>query len=73
VREAPSSMARGLFGYCLFFLMYSLVAGNFRLFPGALLFWIAVGLALSLLDHGAETAGDGAERPSRAGRREYAR
>jgi hypothetical protein len=48
-REAPSSITQGLYGYCLFFLVYSIVAGNFRLFPGALLFWISVGLALTVL------------------------
>lgn len=34
--------------YCVFFLLYSPVAVNFRLFPGALLFWLLVGFAVTL-------------------------
>jgi hypothetical protein len=48
-RKTPSPVADGLYAYCLFFAIYSLVAGNFRLFPGALLFWISVGLGFTLV------------------------
>jgi hypothetical protein len=39
-----SAMETGLWGYLLYFLCYTLIVDNFRLFPGALLFWLALGL-----------------------------
>jgi hypothetical protein len=44
-REMPTAVTSALSGYCIFFLLYSPVAGNFRMFPGVLLFWISVGFA----------------------------
>ena len=39
----------GLWGYIVFFLLYTPLALNFRLFPGSLLFWMAIGLAIVLV------------------------
>lgn len=39
-----SAMETGLWGYLIFFLCFTPTADNFRLFPGALLFWLTIGL-----------------------------
>jgi hypothetical protein len=47
-RVACSPMTRSLFSYGVFFLVYAMASSSFRLFPGAVLFWIAAGLAATL-------------------------
>lgn len=47
-RAAPSDLMTGLVGYSMFFLLYSPVTTNFRLFPGAEFFWLCVGLMATL-------------------------
>jgi hypothetical protein len=48
-REDPSALRSGALGYGAFFLAYTPVLVNFRLFPGAPLFWLFLGLAAGAL------------------------
>lgn len=48
MRVAASGLMTGLVGYMIFFLLYSPVTTNFRLFPGALFFWLSIGLMATL-------------------------
>ena len=58
-RRADSSpLMAALYAYAVFFLLYSPFVVNFRLFPGAMLFWLVVGVALRL------GASSSASRPS---------
>lgn len=50
-----SAIESGLWGYVLFFLCYTPIADNFRLFPGALLFWIVLGLLVCWRSEGVGT------------------
>ena len=43
-----SPLGAALFSYTIFFLLYSPFVVNFRLFPGAMLFWLAAGIAMRL-------------------------
>jgi hypothetical protein len=44
----PSGLQVGFLAYTTFFLLYAAVSSNFRLFPGALLFWLSLGFVLTL-------------------------
>lgn len=48
LRNDRSGLVSGLYGFALFFLLYSATSVNFRLFPGAMFFWIVLGLSLTL-------------------------
>lgn len=64
-RNDGSPLVMALFGYAVFFLLYSPFVVNFRLFPGALLFWLAVGVAVAVSGQPAPSSA----RPEPSGRR----
>ena len=45
--KSGDALALGIQAYLVFFLLYSPFVVNFRLFPGALFYWVGVGLLLS--------------------------
>jgi hypothetical protein len=51
VSEQHKTKVGGLLAYAVFFLVYAAVSVNFRLFPGAMFFWISIGLAVQLATH----------------------
>lgn len=55
----------GLLAYTIFFICYSPVAVNFRLFPGAMLFWLAIGLGATLWARRAQAEVSGERRDFR--------
>jgi hypothetical protein len=48
-REGRSRYGTAIAAYGLFFLLYTPISTNFRLFPGALLLWMLVGFAATLV------------------------
>lgn len=47
VRQGHGRANRAFLGYAVFFIPYALISVNFRLFPAAMLLWLAAGLAVA--------------------------